>query len=95
VYEEHNSSVRRLVPREKLLEYSVSEGWEPLCAFLGKKIPDVPFPRMNDQSEYVLVCRRRDRERMYALIVKGVLTLIVMGIGACILRALYLKAFLI
>jgi len=95
VYEEHNLSVRRLVPRDKLLEYRVSEGWEPLCAFLRKKIPDAPFPRMNDQLDYVLVCRRRDRERMYALLIKGVLTLTVMGIGVCILRALYLKTFLI
>jgi len=95
VYEEHNLSVRRLVPRDKLLEYRVSEGWEPLCAFLRKKIPDAPFPRINDQLDYVLVCRRRDRERMYALIIKGVLTLTVMGIAACILRALYLKTFLI
>lgn len=95
VYEEHNLLVRRLVPREKLLEYRVSEGWGPLCAFLGKKIPDAPFPRINDQLEYVLVCRIRDRERIYALIIKVVLTLTVVGIGAYILRSLYLKAFLI
>jgi hypothetical protein len=26
----------------------VKEGWEPLCKFLGKPIPDEGFPRTND-----------------------------------------------
>lgn len=26
----------------------LAEGWEPLCKFLGKPIPDEPFPRVND-----------------------------------------------
>lgn len=26
----------------------LSEGWEPLCKFLGKPIPKEPFPRVND-----------------------------------------------
>lgn len=26
----------------------LSEGWEPLYGFLGKPIPDEPFPRAND-----------------------------------------------
>ena len=34
-------------PKEKLLVYHVSEGWEPLCKFLGKEIPDKPFPHKN------------------------------------------------
>jgi hypothetical protein len=25
-------------------------GWEPLCKFLGKPVPDVPFPHMNDAA---------------------------------------------
>ena len=28
------------------------EGWEPLCRFLGKDVPDVPFPRVNDREEF-------------------------------------------
>lgn len=28
----------------QLLEFSVKEGWEPLCAFLGVPVPDEPFP---------------------------------------------------
>ena len=36
--------------------------WEPLCAFLGKKVPEVGFPRVDDQKhmqEFLgLVARR-------------------------------------
>ena len=34
-------------PKEQLLISNLSEGWQPLCAFLGTPIPDVPFPRAN------------------------------------------------
>ncbi|KAI1135781.1 P-loop containing nucleoside triphosphate hydrolase protein [Hypoxylon sp. FL0543] len=44
----HNDKVRSLVPKEQLLEMDLSEGWEPLCKFLGVPVPDEPFPRAND-----------------------------------------------
>lgn len=28
----------------------ISDGWEPLCKFLGKPIPNEPFPRSNDAA---------------------------------------------
>ena len=49
-YELHNALVRSVVPSEKLLEFNVREGWEPLCSFLGKPVPDVPFPNVNDSK---------------------------------------------
>lgn len=39
--------IRGLVPRERLLEWSVEDGWAPLCNFLGKPVPDEPFPHAN------------------------------------------------
>lgn len=39
--------VRGLVPKDQLLEWKVEDGWEPLCKFLGKPIPDEPFPHTN------------------------------------------------
>lgn len=39
--------IRGLVPKERLLEWSVEHGWEPLCQFLDKDIPDQPFPNVN------------------------------------------------
>ena len=39
------------VPPEKLLVFDVKEGWEPLCKFLNKPIPDEPFPNINDREK--------------------------------------------
>lgn len=47
---EHYEVVRRIVPRERLLEYKLGSGWEPLCNFLGKEVPDVEFPKVNDMA---------------------------------------------
>jgi len=44
--ERHNEAVRRGVPRERLLEWSVAEGWEPMCELCGIPVPDVPFPHL-------------------------------------------------
>jgi len=48
-YTVHVENVQRAVPKERLLEYSVKEGWEPLCQFLGVPVPEVPFPHVNDR----------------------------------------------
>jgi len=49
-YEEHNRKVREIIPADKLLEYSVKEGWQPLCDFLEigpSDCPQTPFPKTN------------------------------------------------
>ncbi|KAJ5317119.1 hypothetical protein N7508_001627 [Penicillium antarcticum] len=47
---EHYDLVRRVVPADNLLEWNPKEGWEPLCQFLGKPVPETPFPRANDAA---------------------------------------------
>ncbi|KAK0651038.1 P-loop containing nucleoside triphosphate hydrolase protein, partial [Cercophora newfieldiana] len=47
-YERHYKTVRRLVPPEQLLEYRLGDGWGPLCEFLGRPVPDVAYPRVNE-----------------------------------------------
>jgi hypothetical protein len=49
-YLAHNAEVKRVTPPERLLLFQLHEGWEPLCKFLGKPVPDVPFPRINDTA---------------------------------------------
>lgn len=49
---EHNNMIRGLVPKEKLLEWSVEDGWDPLCKFLGKEVPVEEFPHANTQSGF-------------------------------------------
>jgi len=46
-YIRHIEEVKATVPAERLLVYSVSEGWEPLCLFLGQQVPNIPFPHAN------------------------------------------------
>ena len=42
-----NKSVIDYVPKDRLLVYEVKEGWEPICNFLDKPIPDMQFPYKN------------------------------------------------
>ena len=51
VFERHTENVERRVPPGQLLVYEVSQGWGPLCRFLGVPEPDEPFPRLNDAAE--------------------------------------------
>lgn len=48
IFHEHCAMIRGLVPKERLLEWRVEDGWEPLCEFLKKDVPKEPFPRAND-----------------------------------------------
>ncbi len=52
LFKEHNAAVRAEIPPERLLIYSVSEGWDPLCAFLGVAVPAAPFPHVNSTEEF-------------------------------------------
>ncbi|POS72452.1 hypothetical protein DHEL01_v209156 [Diaporthe helianthi] len=52
-YKDHYDLVRRLVPKDRLLEYSVSEGWGPLCKFLEKDVPKESFPNVNNTNEFL------------------------------------------
>ena len=45
VYEKSIAEVQASLPPERLLTYRVGDGWEPLCRFLDRPVPDMPFPR--------------------------------------------------
>lgn len=50
--ERYHAEVQQNVPPERLLVWSVGEGWEPLCRFLELPVPSVPFPHLNDSKDY-------------------------------------------
>lgn len=52
IFEKHNNWVKENVPADKLLIMKMGEGWERICPFLGKEIPDVPFPCVNTSDEF-------------------------------------------
>lgn len=47
VYQRHNQRVRQMIAPERLLEFEVQQGWEPLCEFLELDVPALPFPHLN------------------------------------------------
>ena len=51
-YNAYYTQVRDMVPPERRLEYKLSDGWGPLCAFLDRDVPDEPFPRLNDTQSF-------------------------------------------
>jgi len=60
VYNEWIQSIKQNVPKDKLLVFSVKEGWDPLCKFLeidDNDIPTEPFPRSNDSKEMVKIIK--------------------------------------
>jgi len=53
VFEAWEAEVEASVPADRLLKFSVAEGWEPLAKFLGVDVPDTPFPRVNDKAAFL------------------------------------------
>ena len=52
VFNAHNAEVRRTVPPENLLVYEAGQGWEPLCTFLGREVPETPYPSVNSTAKF-------------------------------------------
>ena len=50
-FERHSAEVRRAIPSDRLLVFDVTQGWAPLCEFLGVPVPSKPFPRLNSREE--------------------------------------------
>lgn len=59
VYQAHNAYVKKQAPADRLLVFEASQGWAPLCEFLGCPVPDEPYPRVNTTEEF----RARSRSR--------------------------------
>jgi hypothetical protein len=69
-YKQHVEDVKAAVPPEKLLIFTVDQGWEPLCKFLGVPVPATPFPNVNDRAQI---------KQVIANITKGAYVILAMG----------------
>lgn len=58
-YKQHYAEIRAAIPKEQLLEFRLEDGWEPLCEFLDKEVPKVPFPTKNKREEHVKRVRQK------------------------------------
>ncbi|KPM42989.1 hypothetical protein AK830_g3575 [Neonectria ditissima] len=65
-YDRHHRIIREMVPPEQLLEYRMGEGWEPICEFLGKPVPDVEFPWVNEAAQLRRTIANKARRNMLA-----------------------------
>ena len=52
VYQKNTSDVQAAFSSDRLLTYHLGDGWEPLCRFMGKPIPDIPFPKNNSTEQF-------------------------------------------
>jgi hypothetical protein len=51
-YEQHNAEVRAAIPAERLIEWQPGDGWDPICARLGIRVPSMPFPHVNTTDDF-------------------------------------------
>ena len=51
-FRRHTEEVKATIAPERLLIYEVGEGWDRLCAFLGVRVPDEPYPTENSTAEF-------------------------------------------
>lgn len=57
MYETYYASVRLDAKRrgKEVLEFRAEDGWEPLCQFLEKDVPNTPFPRLNEKKTFTTI----------------------------------------
>ncbi|KAF7510652.1 hypothetical protein GJ744_006264 [Endocarpon pusillum] len=98
IFIEYHEHIRRIVPREKLLEFKVQDGYKPLCDFLGVPVPttvigekevEEPFPRVNEGAAFhdrANAMRKCQTRRILKRIGKLVNAVVLVGVGLWYLR---------
>ncbi|KAL0941172.1 nad dependent epimerase [Colletotrichum truncatum] len=84
-YKRHYAEIRAAVPKERLLEFNLKDGWKPLCEFLGKDVPEtVDFPVANKRKEHLDRVRTRQNRFFKLAIFVGLRKALpwVFGVGA-------------
>ncbi|KAH8548257.1 P-loop containing nucleoside triphosphate hydrolase protein [Umbelopsis sp. PMI_123] len=53
LFKEHEEEVKRTVPADRLLIFETGvDGWDKLCSFLGKEVPNKPWPHINQRETF-------------------------------------------
>lgn len=79
-YRRHYAEIRAAASPERLLNFDLEDGWAPLCAFLGKEVPEVPFPRKNPREVHLKRIRQRQSMFLKMAIQMGAKKAVVPGI---------------
>lgn len=72
-YKKHYQHIREVTPAGRLLEYQLGSGWEPLCQFLGKPVPEEAFPRVNESAAMEEKIQGVVRQGMRSILVNGMM----------------------
>lgn len=87
-YLEHAAKMRERVPKDHLLEYELGSGWGPLCSFLGKEIPNKPFPHLNETKDFDVFLNGFKNEKLmlgFWFVLRSVAILAVLtGVATCL-----------
>ena len=51
-FDAHYAAVAAEIPAERRLDWTVADGWAPICAALDLPVPDEPFPRLNTRDDW-------------------------------------------
>jgi hypothetical protein len=51
-FEANEAAAKAMIDKDRLLVFEARQGWEPLCAFLNKPVPDTAFPRTNAKENF-------------------------------------------
>jgi hypothetical protein len=93
-YIEHYEMVRKLVPQERLLNYQLGSGWEPLCEFLGKPVPKANFPHLNEGREFQVWMKKTQekelRKGLVAVTKYVIVPLAVLGVARALMLTVYM-----
>jgi sulfotransferase family protein len=52
-FRRHEAEVLASIPPERLLVFRATDGWAPLCGFLGVPVPPEPYPRTNTREAFI------------------------------------------
>ena len=92
-YSQYFDSIRQSVPKERLLEFNLRDGYEPLCEFLAVEVPKgnvdgkevtKAFPYINETSDYqdrMKVLYQRTAKRVLANYIAKPLGLSALALG--------------
>jgi hypothetical protein len=51
-YARHNAAVRAAIPPGRRAEWRPGDDWGPICAALGRPVPQEPFPHVNTTADF-------------------------------------------
>jgi hypothetical protein len=96
-YDRYYDEWRKEIPKERVLEYRVQDGWGPLCKHLGVPVPmvevngrmvEAEYPRLNDGASMLAAAKskcRAMRKRVFWRLAGWVQTVGFVGLLAYVL----------